>query len=348
MKAALLTALREIEIRDLPDPVLSGPRDVLVRMGRVGVCGSDIHYYTTGRIGCQVVEYPFAVGHEGAGVVAEVGREVTRVRPGDRVAIDPAISCGECDQCRAGRAHTCRNLRFLGCPGQVPGCLTEAIVMPEACCFPIPDSMTLEEATISEPLAIGVHAVRLAGDVAGRSIAILGSGPIGLSVLIAARARGVGRVLVTDKIPERLAVAREVGADATAHPDRGDVVGSFREMDPLGADVVFECCGKQEALDQAIELLRPGGSLLLVGIPEVPRVSFDIDILRRHEIRIQNVRRQNECVEETLELIARPETDVRSLVTHRYPLARCGEAFDLVAGYRDGVVKAMVELGGVE
>ena len=132
---------------------------MLIRIEAVGVCGSDVHYYTTGRIGCQVVEYPFTIGHECAGTVVAVGNEVTRVRVGDRVAVEPAVTCGMCDQCRAGRENTCRHITFLGLSGQAAGCLSEYLVMPQQNCFPIPADLAWGEATISEPLAIGVYAV---------------------------------------------------------------------------------------------------------------------------------------------------------------------------------------------
>ncbi|MHB0912376.1 MAG: zinc-dependent alcohol dehydrogenase [Armatimonadota bacterium] len=339
MKAMKLTGIRRMEMMDVPKPEIESPSDVLIRMQTVGVCGSDVHYYTTGKIGSQVVEYPFAVGHEGAGVVESVGSGATRVAPGDRIAVEPAISCGECDQCLAGRPHTCRTLRFLGCPGQAEGCLSEYIVMPEECCFPIPDSMSFDEAAISEPLAIGVYAAKLSIPMKSAKIGILGAGPIGLSVLLPARAQGAESIYVTDKIDARLAIARRMGAYACGNPDKDDVVAPVASQ----LDVVFECCGEQEALDQAIEMLKPGGKLMLIGIPPtLPRVSFKIDLLRRKEICIQNVRRQNHCVQPALDMIAQGAVDVCPMVTHRFPLAESKEAFDLVADYRDGVLKAMI------
>jgi L-iditol 2-dehydrogenase len=345
MKTMYLTGIRQMELREAPMPELRNDHDVLIRMRVVGVCGSDIHYYTTGRIGSQVVRFPFPVGHEGAGEVVETGAAVTRVRPGDRIAIDPAMPCFACDQCLAGRPHTCRKLTFLGTPGQAEGCLSEYIVMPETSCFPIPDTISLDEAAISEPLAIGVYAVKLAGmNLSGKKIGILGHGPIGMSVSLAGRNAGASRVYVTDRIGERLTLARKAGADWTGNPDREDVVAGVRELEPGMLDLVFECCGQQEAVDQAVELLKPGGKLMIIGIPEFDRWSFPVDKLRHKEICIQNVRRQNHSVEDTLGLLSDKKVDVESMVTHRFPLENTGEAFDLVAGYRNGVMKAMIDL----
>ena len=343
MKTMVLTGIRRMEPSESPVPVPESGSDVLIRMKAVGVCGSDIHYYTTGKIGSQVVKYPFPVGHEGAGEVVQVGSAVTRVQVGDRVAIDPAMPCFRCDQCLAGRPHTCRNLRFLGNPGQAGGCLTEYIVMPETSCVPIPSGMTFDEAAVSEPLAIGVYAVRLANmELAGKRIGILGFGPIGMSVLIPALEKGAGFVYVTDKIEARLALARASGAVWTGNPDREDVVAEIRQREENLLDVVFECCGQQDAVNQAIELLKPGGKLMLIGIPEMDRWSLPVDQLRHKEICIQNVRRQNDSVEEALRLIREGRIKAGSMVTHRFPFERTREAFELVSRYGDGVMKAMI------
>ncbi len=343
MKAMVLTGIRQMEMRDVPDPVLENDTDVLIKMDTVGVCGSDVHYYETGQIGSQVVQYPFPVGHEGAGVVEQVGSAVTHMKPGDRIAIEPAMPCWECDQCKAGRHHTCRKLRFLGCPKQADGCLSEYIVMPETSCFPIVDSMSMVEAAISEPLAIGVYAVKQSVPMAGKRIGILGSGPIGLSVLLPALAQGAEKAYVTDKIDSRLDLAKRAGATWTGNPGKIDVVEAISEEEPPLLDVVFECCGQQDAMDQAVKILKPGGKIMIIGIPPtLDRWSFPVDMLRHKEVCIQNVRRQVDCVQDALDMIARKDFDVTVMATHEFPFEKTKEAFDLVAGYEDGVVKAMI------
>ncbi len=344
MRAMKLTGIRRMAMMEVPTPELAQADDVLIRMQAVGVCGSDVHYYETGRIGSQVVSYPFTVGHEGAGVVEAVGPGVTRVAVGDRLAIEPAMSCGQCDQCAAGRPHTCRRLRFLGCPRQAEGCLSEYLVMPERCCFTVSDTTTFEEAALSEPLAIGVYAVRQSIPMSGARVGILGAGCIGLSVLLPAREQGAASVYVTDRINGRLELARRAGAAWGGNPDTEDVVAAVAGLEPGGLDVVFECCGEQEALDQAIEMLKPGGKLMLIGIPPTAeRVTFLIDKLRHKEICIQNVRRQNHCVQPALDMIDRGDVDVGVMVTHRFGFEQTQAAFDLAASYADGVLKAMIE-----
>lgn len=343
MKSFVLTGIKQMELRDVPRPEIKSPKDVLLKITAVGVCGSDIHYYKTGKIGSQVVKYPFTVGHECAGLVEKTGSAVKRITPGSLVAIEPAMSCGQCDQCRSGRPHTCRQLRFLGCPGQAEGCLAEYLVMPEACCFPVGRGMSAEQAALSEPLAIGFYAAKKAQPLKGANIAILGCGPIGLSVMVCARAMGAAHIFVTDLLNERLKVAGNNGADWTGNPKEQNIVEKISQQRPLLLDTVFECCGEQDALDQAIELLKPGGKLMLLGIPETDRISFVIDKTRRKEICIQNVRRQCECVRTTLALMAKRKLNVDFMITHRFGFEKTKDAFELVAGYSDGVVKAMID-----
>ncbi len=343
MKAMVLTGIRQMEMREIPTPEIVHPKDVKIKMKTMGVCGSDIHYYISGKIGTQIVDYPFTVGHEGAGIVEEIGSAVTTVKKGDRIAIEPAMPCFECDQCKQGRPHTCRNLRFLGCPKQAEGLLSEYIVMPETSCFPITDNTSMDEAAISEPLAIGVYAVKQAKTGAGVKIGILGAGPIGESVLLPALASGVEKAYVTDKIDSRLKIAADNGAVWTGNPDKTNVVKEIEKLEPLGLDVVFECCGDQDALDQALLMLRPGGTLAIIGIPESNNIHFNINYLRHKEITIVNVRRQNHCLKETLEMLSDKKVNVSNWATHRFGFDETQKAFDLVAGYQDGVLKAMID-----
>jgi L-iditol 2-dehydrogenase len=344
MKAAVLTGIRQMEVREVPDPKITKNTDVLLKIEKVGVCGSDVHYFETGRIGSQVVKFPYIVGHECAATVAAVGRGVTRVKVGEQVVVEPAVSCHECDQCRRGRENTCFKLRFLGTPGQGDGCLSEFLVMPEECCFPIGGKITIEQGVLCEPLAIAVYAVKQSRVPRGADVAVLGAGPIGLSCMVSARAEGVGACYLTEKIEERVKVARKGGATWVGNPLKEDVVAAILKHRPLGLDVVYECAGQQETIDQGIDLLRAGGTLMLIGIPREDRVSFSIDKIRRKEITILNVRRQNGCTQAAIDLQASGKVDANFMVTHRFPLARVQEAFELVAGYRDGAVKALIEM----
>jgi L-iditol 2-dehydrogenase len=197
MKAVYLTEPGRLRTHDVADPRLQGPNDVLLQLQAVGICGSDLHYFRTGRIGSQVLEAPWVMGHECTAVVREVGPEVDGVRPGDRVAVDPLIACGHCDQCRSGRKHTCRQQHFLGCPGQQQGCLCQWLVMPSDCCFPVPEQLSVGAAVLVEPFAIALHALHQLGTAEGKHIGVLGAGPIGLCVLAALQAAGTASVTMT-------------------------------------------------------------------------------------------------------------------------------------------------------
>jgi L-iditol 2-dehydrogenase len=343
MKAMMLTGIRQMDMKDIPEPELINPDDVKIKMLVVGICGSDIHYYTQGAIGSQVVKYPFTVGHEGAGIVIETGSQVSLVKKGDIIAIEPAMPCWKCDQCLAGRHHTCRNLRFLGCPGQAEGCLMEYIVMPEKSCFPLKGALNADHGSISEPMAIGLYSVKKSGGTKGMKIGILGFGPIGMSVMLSAKAEGADSFYVSDKIYPRLTIAQEEGASVTGNPDKEDIAEIFMNKVPAGLDVVFECCGQQEAFDQAVEILKPGGRLVVVGIPEFDQWSMNVEKTRRKEISLQFIRRQVDCVEPVLEMMQNGSIKIENMITHRFAFTDTREAFDLVAAYKDGVMKAMID-----
>jgi L-iditol 2-dehydrogenase len=347
MKSVKLTAVRELKIFDVPPPAPPGENEVLLRVGMVGICGSDIHYYTMGRIGSQVITFPFTVGHETAGTIAETGPGVNTLHPGQRVAVDPLVSCHTCFQCKAGRYNTCRNQKFLGCPGQMEGALAEYIVLPADCCYPLPDNVSLDAGVLCEPLAIGFYAALQAGglkpeELIGRSVGILGSGPIGLSVMLACRHFGAGNIYMTDPLEYRCELARNNGAAWTGNPRQQDVIKIISRMEPRLLDVVFECCGEQEALTQALSLVGPGGKIMIVGIPESNTYSFQADTARRNEITLQNVRRQNNCTQLTIDGVASGAVDPLFMATHHFPLNDVQDAFALVEHYQDGVIKAMV------
>jgi L-iditol 2-dehydrogenase len=343
MKAVFLTGVRSIEVRETPAPRIARDDDVLVRSRAVGICGSDLHYYESGQVGADKVSYPFIPGHECAGVVSEVGKAVTRVKPGDAVVIEPAVSCGTCDQCRTGRPHTCRKLLFLGHYGELTGGMAEYALAPERNCVPLPARMTAVQGALAEPLSIALYAAGLAGSVRGKTAAVLGAGPIGLCLMMALKAEGSGAVYATEKVEHRLAAAAtSAGADWTGNPDRDDVVAEVLARESLGLDVVFECCGEQSALDQGVALLKPGGTLVVVGIPLEPRVTFDSSKVRRREIRVQNVRRQNRCLERAVAMIHAGRVKVDFLATHTFPLDEAAKAYEMAAARGDGVIKAIV------
>jgi L-iditol 2-dehydrogenase len=344
MKAIVLTDLRQMELKDVPEPSIKDETDVLLKIERVGICGSDVHYHETGRIGEQIVKYPFIIGHECSATVEAVGSSVTRVKTGDQVVVDPAAPCHHCDQCIRGRENTCHNVRFLGAPGQGGGCLCEYLVMPQECCFPTNGTITLEQAALCEPLSIGAYAVKEARLKTEADVAILGAGPIGLSCLLNVNTKKVHTCYMTEKVDARIEAARKGCATWVGNPNKQDIVKEIIRQQPEGMDVVFECCGQQEALDQAFDILKPGGHLVIIGTPRKERISFDVDKFKRKELTVRYIRRQNHCVQLAMDLIESGQVNVDFMITHRFSLEDTKKAFDLVAGYHDGVIKAMINL----
>uniref|UniRef100_UPI003216E6C7 zinc-dependent alcohol dehydrogenase n=1 Tax=uncultured Draconibacterium sp. TaxID=1573823 RepID=UPI003216E6C7 len=345
MRKVVLTGIREMELVDSAIPEIKNQNEVKIKLSTIGVCGSDIHYYAEGKIGSQVVKYPFPVGHECSGIIEETGVSVTNVKVGDLVVVDPAVHCGTCEQCLAGRPHTCRNNKFLGCPGQLDGCLADYIIMPDFTCFPVSGKLNPAQAALIEPLSIGVYTVKLARlENAGSSVGIFGSGPIGLSILMKLLADGITNIGIIEPLDYRLEKAKEIGAKYLINPETENVEAKIIKEEELLLDVVFEASGKQEAVTNAIKILKPGGKLVLVGIPPDAQYIFDMDQVRRKELTIINVRRQNHCVEEAIDLVVTGKIDVEKMVTHNFSLEETGVAFDIVEAYKDGAIKAMINL----
>jgi L-iditol 2-dehydrogenase len=341
MRAAVLAAPRRIVVREVPAPRAPRRGEALVRVTACGICRSDLHYYLHGRIGSQVIRiWPQTLGHEPAGDVVAVGPGVRGIRPGNRVAIEPAIPCGRCRECRAGRPNICTRHRFLGLPG-MPGALAESLVMPVANLVRVPRSVSAAEAAALEPLAIGLHAVRLLGRRALRAAAVVGAGPVGLCVLAALRAAGA-RVTICDYVPARLRVARRMGAA------RAVLIRPRRPMRDQAAAlgdlaVVFEAGGTPEAVDLALRAVWPGGTVALIGIMDGDRTPVNLHVARRKELTILNVRRSNGELAAAARMVASGKINLRPMLTHRGGLPDAASFFALVNRRASGVVKAVIE-----
>ncbi len=340
MKTLFLAGPQRFEYVEA-DPLEAPAGWVRVRVRHVGICGSDVHYYTEGRIGDQVVEYPFVIGHECSGEVLEGGG----FEPGAPVYVEPAIPCGKCDQCQAGGDNRCRNIKFFGTPDQAPGCMQEVVVMPPENIFPLPEGVTREEGLLLEPLCIGVYCVLQSRFPKGGTAAVLGAGPIGLSVLLGLSDFEPVAVYVSEPVAYRREAASALGATATFDPDPVEQ-GAWQQVQDAsqrGVDVAFECVGSQEAIDDAVLMLKPGGVLMLVGIPEtLDYVKFNPNICRRRELTLINVRRQNHAIGRALPLLERRRDFKDILITHRFTPDQATQAFDLVHERKDGVIKAVI------
>lgn len=344
MKAALLYKPFDMRVEEIPEPRIERPDDVLVRVRYVGICGSDVHYYVEGRIGDVSLQGPFIVGHEPSGEVVEVGPAVESLKPGDRVAIDPAINCGACEQCLEGNPNLCHNIRFFGTPPQ-QGALREYLVHPERLLFKLPDGVSLLGGAMLEVYGVAIHSVDLGKLRAGCDVAVLGGGPIGISTMQVAKLSGAARVFLSEPIPERREIARKLGADIVIDPSQADPVELIMDMTGgRGVDVVFEAAGVPETIRQSVEICRRGGTVVLIGIPSDDTISFRASAARRKGLTLKMVRRMKNVYPRAIKLAESGLIDPESIVTHKFPLERAKEAFETVRGRRDGVLKAVIEI----
>ncbi len=327
MLAAWLHGPRDIRIEHVPHPGKPGPGEALVRITATGICGSDLHAYLDGRIGDTILKAPLILGHEFAGVVEAVGKNVKHLRPGMRVAVDPAQPCRRCDLCKRDHPHLCRRLHFCGLYPD-DGSLAEFIRVPAKTCFPVPKIIDDISAALLEPLGVALHATTLAKIQKGSRVAILGAGPIGLLLIQTAKLAGAREVFVTDPLAWRMKIARKFGAQPL--PKKIEV------------DVVFEAAWGGEAIDQSMEIARPAGRVVLVGIPSEDHCTFKHSTARRKGLTVLFSRRMKHTYPRAIQLVTSGRVDLLSLVTHRFPLRRAGEAFALCADYKDKVVKAVI------
>lgn len=325
----------------VPEP---GAGEVLIRVLAVGLCGSDAHWFDEGGIGDATLSAGLVLGHEFCGVI-ESGP-----RTGERVAVDPAIPCLMCEQCAAGRRHLCLELRFAG-HGTTDGALRGHLVWPDRCLVPLPDHLSDEEGALLEPLGVALHAIDLGALEVGASVGVAGAGPIGLLLVAALRERGVTRIVVSDPLTHRLRAATAMGASSTIiATEDDDELEAWRASGDAGVDVFFETAGTDTALHSALISTRPGGRVILVGIPARDRTSFVASLARRKELTLALCRRMvHQDLVRAASLAAGNLTGIDRLVSHSYPLTAAEEAFAVLTerrGLKVMVVPALVDLGG--
>ncbi|MGC9520733.1 MAG: zinc-dependent alcohol dehydrogenase [Anaerolineae bacterium] len=344
MKVSRLYGIRDLRVErgPIPEP---GPDEVLLKIASVGTCGSDVHYYVEGAIGDQIVTEPIQMGHEFSAWIAALGEGVTGLEVGQLVAVEPAIPCGKCEYCLHGHPNLCPDVRFCGTP-PIDGVFAEYAVMPAENCFVLPEGFTPDEGALLEPLGIAIHTVDLAHLKAAETVAVLGGGPIGLLTAAMARVAGAGEIHMTEPLPFRRAFAQEFCADVVYDPHEQDVVAAILEAtEGRGVDVAFEAAGAAETPDQAAHIARPGGKVVIVGIPSEDRMVMTASQVRRKGLTIKLVRRMKHTYPRAIRMVHRGMVNVAALATHHFPLDRIGEAFEMVAGYQDGVLRAMIEIG---
>jgi len=338
-KAAVLNTLRKFEIENKPMPTAS-PKNVVVRIHTVGICGSDVHYWAHGKCGPFEVNGPLVLGHESSGIIESVGSDVKNLKPGDRVAIEPGVPCRYCQNCRQGRYNLCPDVQFLATP-PYNGSLTNFLEHPADFCYKMPSHMTFEEGALLEPLSVGVHACRRGGVVAGSHVLITGAGPIGLVLLLVARASGATKIIVTDVMQNRLDVAKQMGADFVFKADDPNVIEKVRGcVDSINQ--TFECSGAQPALVMAIRCTSQGGKIMSIGRSASPMQNIPLFEAADKEIDIIGSFRYHDTYPQALELVASGQLNVKPLVTHRYSLADSQKAFEQAESGADGAIKIAI------
>jgi len=345
MLAARLYGPGDMRIEPVPRPGKPGEGEVLLRVTAVGVCGSDLHTYTEGRIGDTVVRSPLILGHEFAGVVEAVGPGVDDLSPGDRVAVDPAIPCHRCEFCLEGNPNLCKSLRFVGLwPDD--GALCEYMILPALNCFHLPDAVNDVEGVMLEPLGIAIHAVDLAKLQVARSVAVIGAGTIGLLIIRLAQLSGAFPILATERLPHRIEAARRYGADIVVDVRDADPVEAvMKATNDRGVDVAIEAAWADETITQAVQMAKRGGRVVLVGIPAGDDLYMPHSVARRKGLTIKLSRRMKHTYPRAIQLAETGRVDLTELVTHRFSLEQAPEAFALSAAYADGVIKAVVAIG---
>lgn len=342
-RAAFMTGLEKMEIRDVPVPTPK-EKQVIVKLEYVGICGSDVHYLENGRIGDFVVEGDFILGHECAGTVVELGEGVENLKIGDKVALEPGITCGQCEFCKSGKYNLCPDVEFLATP-PYHGCLENYIAFPENMCFKLPDNITTKEGALVEPLSVGMHAAKQGKVTLGSSVVILGAGCIGLCTLLACKAFGATDITVVDIIPKRLDFAMKLGATRVIN---GKDVNAVEEYDKItnnvGADVVIETAGSPLTIGQTPYIVKRGGTIVLVGMAPKDIIEFNFAKIMAKEAEIQSVFRYRNIYPQAIKAIAKGIIDVSGIVTHEFSFDETAKAFDFSIHNKNDVVKAVIKI----
>lgn len=325
MKTLRLHGKRDIRLHDEDEPTPT-TGESLIRVSAVGICGSDLHWFSEAGIGDAQLDHPLVLGHEFAALTLD----------GQRIAVDPCVSCGSCRECQEGNPNLCPNHYFAG-HGHVDGALRQMMAWPTKTFYPLPDALSDIEGAMLEPLGVAIHSSDLGHVKPGYRIAILGCGPIGILLVQLARLVGATQIIATDKLPHRVDAAHEFGATqayTVGGRERDAELWSITEGE--GFDVVFEVAGENDAVETALEIARPGGQIVLAGIPADDQITFSASIARRKGLTFRAVRRMKHTYSRAIRLVESGKVDVRSVVTHCYSLKEFQTAFD-VASRRDGL-----------
>ena len=322
-----------LNLKDMPMPEPK-ENEVLIKIAANGICGSDIHYYLDGKVGGDVFDRPYVPGHEASGTIAGVAKGCKDIKEGDRVTIEPGIPCGVCDLCKQGRYNVCYDMHFLSsCP--INGTFCEYITLPYRFAFKIPDRLSLEDASLAEPAAVGLQAVKQArSNLYGLTGIIVGAGPIGLMTLQAFKAAGGGVAISVDHLDNRLEVAKNLGADVVC-----------KHLDPrlqMAGDIVFECAGDNDATKALLGYAKRGATIVQVGWPQDVHVPLDIDTILRKEVYYAGLYRYANCYDAVVTWLGDGRIKSDGFITHRFPFDECDKAFEFASYNKEIAIKTVV------
>lgn len=343
MKVAVMQGIGRMELvnREIPEP---DDHEVLVRLEYVGICGSDLHYYETGRIGAYVVQPPFVLGHEAGGIVAKVGKKVTHLREGDKVALEPGIPCGKCEFCRSGKYNLCPDVIFFATP-PVDGVFGEYVTHPAEYCFKLPDQVSTLEGALMEPLAVGFHAAIQGGAQIGQTAVIFGAGCIGLVSMMACKAMGISEIIMVDVLEVRLGKAQELGATTILNGKECDVVKKVKELTGgRGVDLVIETAGAEITTNQAIHLAKKGAAIVLVGYGKNGKVNMEMSLAIDKELTFKTVFRYRHLYPVAIKAVASGKVNLKGIVTNIFELDDIRNAMDQSIRNKAGIVKAVIKI----
>jgi len=343
-RAAYMTGINKMEIRELPVPVPK-EKEILLKVEYVGICGSDVHYLEHGKIGDFVVNGDFILGHECAGTIVAIGSGVEKLKVGDKVALEPGCTCGQCEFCKSGRYNLCPDVEFLATP-PYHGCLMNYITFPENMAFKLPNMISTKEGALVEPLAVGMHAAKQGNVTLGDTVVILGSGTIGLTTLLACKAFGATDIIVVDVLSKRLEYAKKLGATTVINAiEVDDVLAEIQKLTKnKGADVVIETAGSAKTISQTSYIVKNGGCIVLVGMAPQDIIEYNFAKIMAKEAQIKSVFRYRNIYPQAIKAISKGVIDISGIVTHEFAFNDVAKAFDYVINNKQDVVKAVIKI----
>lgn len=344
MKAAFLTEPKKIEIKDLEMPEVKD-ENVLIKIKRVGVCGSDNHIYNKGEIAFSKVKFPFILGHECSGEVVDIGKAVKNIKIGDRVAIEPSVHCGKCEYCRNGKFNLCDDYHFLAAPPDNNGAFVEYITHRYDHCFLIPGAISFDEGALVEPLAIVVQAFEISNFNIGDNILILGSGTIGLLTLMLLKSLGADKCVAVDYFDSKLEIAKKMGADLTINAGDADLLFKAKEFSKgKGFPTIFDSVGKENSLNAGLSLAKKGGTIVIIGISD-DKASFNIVDLINNMLTIKGTNDfSNNIFSKAISLIGNKKVDVMKIVSHYFNLDELDKAFKNINNNSKNTIKTIIRI----